>query len=565
MAARRCRWYTGAGTITAAPGPDALIPDNAHQPSLAYVPYLLTGDRYYADEMAFWADLRDDAAPTTATACAARSGILADNEARGFGWALRNIADAAAYHPEASPVRALSRREGASTICSGSTTTRTRTIPPSNPLQGALDRRCDPKAGGSSRSGSRPTSRIAIDRANRLGFIGGLAASRRDRQPAVEAVLERTGLSPRDDRSTVSCSPDGTVVPGRNRAHVECRRTSSVPERGPAAPAVRLQQTMAEIWPQTSNPSLQRNFAGYYGPEARLNLMLGDRVRSDRRAAGVRLPVAVHRRRATSGARRRRRAFRIWRSAPAGRVDFATGTVPPPPPPSSTPAAQLLTPAAGATFGSSVAEFHVERRRRASRATSLDLGTTQGGVEPPRRCRDRSRSPRGHAAAGQRQHRLGSAVVEDQRRPAVHRLQLHQLHGAGDRAAACAAAPRRDRSSRDGNSTVQTAPFNAAAGDLLVAFVSSSGPDPGVRPETMTVTAGGGLAWTLVARANTQHGVSEIWTATTRDRADRHDRDVDAHVEHEGPVAGGRALQRRRRASARSTSRVRRAGRRRCR
>ncbi len=33
-----------------------LVPDNAHQPSLAYVPYLLTGDRYYADEMAFWAD-----------------------------------------------------------------------------------------------------------------------------------------------------------------------------------------------------------------------------------------------------------------------------------------------------------------------------------------------------------------------------------------------------------------------------------------------------------------------------------------------------------------------------
>ena len=30
--------------------------DNAHQPSIAYVPYLLTGDRYYAEEMAFWAN-----------------------------------------------------------------------------------------------------------------------------------------------------------------------------------------------------------------------------------------------------------------------------------------------------------------------------------------------------------------------------------------------------------------------------------------------------------------------------------------------------------------------------
>src|SRR5262249_30224944 len=33
-----------------------LVPDNAHAPSLAYVPYLVTGDRYYLDEMKFWAD-----------------------------------------------------------------------------------------------------------------------------------------------------------------------------------------------------------------------------------------------------------------------------------------------------------------------------------------------------------------------------------------------------------------------------------------------------------------------------------------------------------------------------
>src|SRR5262249_31425928 len=33
-----------------------LHPDMAHQPSLAFIPYLLTGDRYYADEMRFWAN-----------------------------------------------------------------------------------------------------------------------------------------------------------------------------------------------------------------------------------------------------------------------------------------------------------------------------------------------------------------------------------------------------------------------------------------------------------------------------------------------------------------------------
>src|SRR6185437_5510990 len=47
------REYTG---VVPSGGQSALLPDNAHQPSLAFVPYLLTGDRYYAEEMAFWAN-----------------------------------------------------------------------------------------------------------------------------------------------------------------------------------------------------------------------------------------------------------------------------------------------------------------------------------------------------------------------------------------------------------------------------------------------------------------------------------------------------------------------------
>jgi hypothetical protein len=63
----------------------------------------------------------------------------------------------------------------------------------------------------------------------------------------------------------------------------------------------------------------------------------------------------------------------------------------------------------------------------------------------------------------------------------------------------------------EGNEARTTPPFNAAKDDLLLAFVSSSGPDaPGM---TMTVS-GGGLAWTLVKRANNQNGVAEIWKAT---------------------------------------------------
>jgi Big-like domain-containing protein len=71
-------------------------------------------------------------------------------------------------------------------------------------------------------------------------------------------------------------------------------------------------------------------------------------------------------------------------------------------------------------------------------------------------------------------------------------------------------APR-NMVSVEGNDTQTTPSFNATAGDLILAFVASSG--PGAAGQTMTV-AGGGLAWSLVKRANSQFGVAEIWKAT---------------------------------------------------
>jgi hypothetical protein len=83
-----------------------LVPDNAHVPSLAYVPYLLTGDRYYADEMQFWADY----ALLKTSPQEGRNGseglLGPGNEVRGFGWTLRNLADAAAYLPDGDPYKA---------------------------------------------------------------------------------------------------------------------------------------------------------------------------------------------------------------------------------------------------------------------------------------------------------------------------------------------------------------------------------------------------------------------------------------------------------------------------
>jgi hypothetical protein len=65
----------------------------------------------------------------------------------------------------------------------------------------------------------------------------------------------------------------------------------------------------------------------------------------------------------------------------------------------------------------------------------------------------------------------------------------------------------------EGTGTRVTAPFTTAGPDeVLVAFVSSQGPNSAVR-QSATVS-GAGLAWTLVRRANAQFGTAEIWTAT---------------------------------------------------
>jgi hypothetical protein len=86
--------------------------DIAHQPSLAYLPYLLTGDRYYIDEMKFWANycLIGTYQDGYYNSRRGRMGLLLDpNEVRGTGWAVRNLADTAAYLPDHDPDRAYFR------------------------------------------------------------------------------------------------------------------------------------------------------------------------------------------------------------------------------------------------------------------------------------------------------------------------------------------------------------------------------------------------------------------------------------------------------------------------
>ena len=85
--------------------------ESAYQPSLAFVPYLLTGDRYYLDEIRFWANyglLATYQDPIT-NARQGRRGLLAANDVRGIAWSLRTLEDVAAYVPDADPYRAYFR------------------------------------------------------------------------------------------------------------------------------------------------------------------------------------------------------------------------------------------------------------------------------------------------------------------------------------------------------------------------------------------------------------------------------------------------------------------------
>jgi hypothetical protein len=83
-----------------------LRPNAAHAPSLAYVPYLVTGDRYYADEMKFWANHHLLANWGAADLPRGSSGLIVGNSTgRAIAWSLRDLADAAAYLPDDDPAK----------------------------------------------------------------------------------------------------------------------------------------------------------------------------------------------------------------------------------------------------------------------------------------------------------------------------------------------------------------------------------------------------------------------------------------------------------------------------
>ena len=69
------------------------------------MPYLVTGDRFFADETAFWANFCLIGSYANDHNRKGKEDLSIGNEVRGIGWGLRNLGDAAAYLPDNDPMK----------------------------------------------------------------------------------------------------------------------------------------------------------------------------------------------------------------------------------------------------------------------------------------------------------------------------------------------------------------------------------------------------------------------------------------------------------------------------
>lgn len=78
--------------------------DAAHQPAMVYLPYLVTGDHYYLEELQFWAMW--DAFETNPGYRDNVKGLLKSEQVRAQAWSLRTLAEAAYITPDGDRLKA---------------------------------------------------------------------------------------------------------------------------------------------------------------------------------------------------------------------------------------------------------------------------------------------------------------------------------------------------------------------------------------------------------------------------------------------------------------------------
>lgn len=96
------------GGIPVARGDNPNVADAAHQPSIGFVSYLVTGDYFYLEEMQFWSSWNHlNANPLPPYGYRKGAQGIFGVETRGQAWSLRNLAQAAYATPDDHPYKQL--------------------------------------------------------------------------------------------------------------------------------------------------------------------------------------------------------------------------------------------------------------------------------------------------------------------------------------------------------------------------------------------------------------------------------------------------------------------------
>ena len=82
---------------------DPLTPDAAHEPALDFVPYLITGDRFYLEELQFWTEW--NLSGTDPVYRNFGEGLVKFDQVRAQAWSLRALAQAAYITPDKNPLK----------------------------------------------------------------------------------------------------------------------------------------------------------------------------------------------------------------------------------------------------------------------------------------------------------------------------------------------------------------------------------------------------------------------------------------------------------------------------
>ena len=463
------------GSTVPGPGQSPLIPDNAHQPSLAYVPYLLTGDRYYAEEMAFWANY-GMIRTYPADGVRGSQGILAYNETRGYGWSLRNIVDAAAYYPGAE-VRTYLAQKVASNLAWLDNYANAQS-PTANPFRILwIGKR--PEGNQYIAMWEQNYLAYAIDRAFKQGFPGGLA----HRDAIARFQLALFSNDPTYPRAQGAPYIVGVGVPPSGTLRYTDYNSFS------------FYKDIGQIW--TATQGNERPFAGYYGPEARLNLMIGVEAgwSGAQAAYDFLFPFigSTNTFCATFGPDKPDLACRAgWA------LDFSKTSAPPPPPPPPPPAPPTVgsfsaSPASIAQGQSSTLSWSVT----IATAVSIDQGIGTVAASGANTV----------APAATTTYTL-TATNAGGSSTAKTTVTVGTTTGTGGPAVDVVVPVDRGSAS----TTITTPLFSThAASELLLAFVSAD--YLGGSNTTVQSVSGAGLTWTRVVRSNAQAGTSEIWRA----------------------------------------------------